>query len=163
MIRRPPRSTLFPYTTLFRSLLGWTQQARVDLDLGAGAQVLDEVVDHAHLGPHGQLRAQSAAAFPLFAPVPLQSFQAPLELKQAGFDHVKVTTVCTYYTRTGMFDGASSAPLLPILDPDDVVDEARRHARSVHEDVILLVMPADHVIKDVAAFQADVVARITAQ
>src|SRR5256885_5545850 len=23
MIRRPPRSTLFPYTTLFRSLIGW--------------------------------------------------------------------------------------------------------------------------------------------
>src|SRR2546425_1331772 len=23
MIRRPPRSTLFPYTTLFRSTLGW--------------------------------------------------------------------------------------------------------------------------------------------
>src|SRR2546421_8869862 len=23
MIRRPPRSTLFPYTTLFRSLRGW--------------------------------------------------------------------------------------------------------------------------------------------
>jgi len=47
-----------------------------------------------------------------------------LELKQAGFDHVKVTTVCPYYVRTGMFDGASSAPLLPILDPDDVVAEA---------------------------------------
>src|SRR2546427_8322785 len=24
MIRRPPRSTLFPYTTLFRSLTSWT-------------------------------------------------------------------------------------------------------------------------------------------
>src|SRR2546430_5669055 len=24
MIRRPPRSTLFPYTTLFRSLMRWT-------------------------------------------------------------------------------------------------------------------------------------------
>lgn len=47
-----------------------------------------------------------------------------LELKQAGFDHVKVTTVCPYYTRTGMFDGAKSAPLLPLLDPDHVVDEA---------------------------------------
>ncbi|HSL60082.1 MAG TPA: SDR family NAD(P)-dependent oxidoreductase [Acidimicrobiales bacterium] len=47
-----------------------------------------------------------------------------LELKQAGHDHVKVTTVCPYYTRTGMFDGAKSAPLLPILDPTDVVDEA---------------------------------------
>src|SRR2546422_6938685 len=27
MIRRPPRSTLFPYTTLFRSLSGWTSSA----------------------------------------------------------------------------------------------------------------------------------------
>src|SRR2546425_7009218 len=27
MIRRPPRSTLFPYTTLFRSRLYWLQRA----------------------------------------------------------------------------------------------------------------------------------------
>src|SRR3989442_1013290 len=32
MIRRPPRSTLFPYTTLFRSLLG---QAQGVVQLGA--------------------------------------------------------------------------------------------------------------------------------
>jgi short-subunit dehydrogenase len=47
-----------------------------------------------------------------------------LELKQADHDHVKVTTVCPYYTRTGMFEGAKSAPLLPILDPAEVVGEA---------------------------------------
>ena len=47
-----------------------------------------------------------------------------LELKQAGHEHVKVTTVCPYYIRTGMFDGARSAPLLPSLDPADVVEEA---------------------------------------
>ncbi|MGB8858030.1 MAG: SDR family NAD(P)-dependent oxidoreductase [Ilumatobacteraceae bacterium] len=47
-----------------------------------------------------------------------------LELKQAGLDHVKVTTVCPYYVRTGMFDGARSAPLLPLLEPADVVEEA---------------------------------------
>jgi short-subunit dehydrogenase len=47
-----------------------------------------------------------------------------LELKQAGHDHVKVTTVCPYYVRTGMFEGARSAPLLPLLDPADVVEEA---------------------------------------
>lgn len=47
-----------------------------------------------------------------------------LELKQAGLDHVKVTTVCPYYVRTGMFEGAKSAPLLPLLDPADVVQEA---------------------------------------
>src|SRR5256885_7532673 len=28
MIRRPPRSTLFPYTTLFRSVLFWEADAR---------------------------------------------------------------------------------------------------------------------------------------
>src|SRR5258707_2920742 len=33
MIRRPPRSTLFPYTTLFRSLcLGWARADHPDLD-----------------------------------------------------------------------------------------------------------------------------------
>jgi len=47
-----------------------------------------------------------------------------LELKQAGLDHVKVTTACPYYVNTGMFDGAKSAPLLPILEPADVVDES---------------------------------------
>src|SRR6266536_5035658 len=29
MIRRPPRSTLFPYTTLFRSLFGGAPQVRI--------------------------------------------------------------------------------------------------------------------------------------
>src|SRR2546430_12273474 len=28
MIRRPPRSTLFPYTTLFRSLAPWASEVR---------------------------------------------------------------------------------------------------------------------------------------
>src|SRR3712207_9394084 len=42
MIRRPPRSTLFPYTTLFRSLAGGRQDlARVeagrDLEVGPAA------------------------------------------------------------------------------------------------------------------------------
>src|SRR2546430_5764247 len=30
MIRRPPRSTLFPYTTLFRSVVGISESARPD-------------------------------------------------------------------------------------------------------------------------------------
>src|SRR3989442_9263373 len=45
MIRRPPRSTLFPYTTLFRSVIGnatiygslWTQD--IDLNVGGSAVV----------------------------------------------------------------------------------------------------------------------------
>src|SRR2546430_10108785 len=30
MIRRPPRSTLFPYTTLFRSMTGWYAERTPD-------------------------------------------------------------------------------------------------------------------------------------
>src|SRR3712207_7241917 len=43
MIRRPPRSTLFPYTTLFRSLrVGTGRDDEVVLELGARA-VVDQV------------------------------------------------------------------------------------------------------------------------
>src|SRR5258708_11379539 len=39
MIRRPPRSTLFPYTTLFRSnCIPLAHQARLDSDSGVGSQ-----------------------------------------------------------------------------------------------------------------------------
>ena len=46
-----------------------------------------------------------------------------LELEQAGHDHVKVTTVCPYYIKTGMFEGAKSALLVPLLEPEDVCAE----------------------------------------
>src|SRR2546430_13269639 len=37
MIRRPPRSTLFPYTTLFRSLTAYCTDEYIAAALGAGA------------------------------------------------------------------------------------------------------------------------------
>src|SRR3712207_8319894 len=50
MIRRPPRSTLFPYTTLFRSLVFGERGERVRLDGGDGQQRDDDD------GPHAQTR-----------------------------------------------------------------------------------------------------------
>src|SRR5438132_8485437 len=45
MIRRPPRSTLFPYTTLFRSTFGMDGDYRLRLTAGDGAATaFDEVV-----------------------------------------------------------------------------------------------------------------------
>src|SRR2546429_2092403 len=43
MIRRPPRSTLFPYTTLFRSLDPLGDRRRIDVDVDDPARVLREV------------------------------------------------------------------------------------------------------------------------
>src|SRR2546430_10133703 len=40
MIRRPPRSTLFPYTTLFRSLRHWSD--RLEANLAAARRHADE-------------------------------------------------------------------------------------------------------------------------
>src|SRR3712207_7765061 len=45
MIRRPPRSTLFPYTTLFRSLLG-APRALLDGELVADVLALHQVDHH---------------------------------------------------------------------------------------------------------------------
>src|SRR2546422_3609163 len=54
MIRRPPRSTLFPYTTLFRSLSG---RAR----LGAAAPPLDAAGHRRHRGADRHLVRGGAA------------------------------------------------------------------------------------------------------
>src|SRR2546426_1292524 len=44
MIRRPPRSTLFPYTTLFRSLIGFNRDG-VAADARRIAGVIEDVAD----------------------------------------------------------------------------------------------------------------------
>src|SRR3712207_9428809 len=42
MIRRPPRSTLFPYTTLFRARPGRARHAGGRLATGGGGRVIDQ-------------------------------------------------------------------------------------------------------------------------
>src|SRR2546425_12986507 len=63
MIRRPPRSTLFPYTTLFRSSLF----SRRLLDLGRGAlfenHLADVIAQIEQLADRGPAFVAGAAAF----------------------------------------------------------------------------------------------------
>src|SRR3712207_8040536 len=61
MIRRPPRSTLFPYTTLFRS--GAAQQQKLRGDQAEGAEVVDALV-----GPHPAVHGQVLPSFHLTVP-----------------------------------------------------------------------------------------------
>src|SRR2546430_14474535 len=56
MIRRPPRSTLFPYTTLFRSLLAVAQVA-ADREVREEPRVLEYVPDAPALHRHGDAGA----------------------------------------------------------------------------------------------------------
>src|SRR5256885_3741247 len=49
MIRRPPRSTLFPYTTLFRS----TRGADLELDEHHAASLLQVIEEEARRRPYG--------------------------------------------------------------------------------------------------------------
>src|SRR3712207_7500189 len=53
MIRRPPRSTLFPYTTLFRSSTGHTIESSVIVSVRCGA-------GRAQLGPNSSVRSRVA-------------------------------------------------------------------------------------------------------
>src|SRR3712207_1360907 len=66
MIRRPPRSTLFPYTTLFRSLKGLKERDLLPLDDDLAKTVADvdtleelrrEIRDDLHQGKTAEARA----------------------------------------------------------------------------------------------------------
>lgn len=91
-----------------------------DMVRAAGETRLLNIASAAGFTPNPRMAAYAASKWAVIG----WSDSVRLELKQAGIEHVKVTTVCPYYVRTGMFEGAKSAPLLPILDPAEVVEEA---------------------------------------
>src|SRR2546427_7361815 len=88
MIRRPPRSTLFPYTTLFRSSRG----ARIlkTIRFGAGAQALAVRLD--------------TFAEPAFSA--LEGMNAVLERRKGGLGQIRRAHVWT--PLTGKYHMASS-------------------------------------------------------
>jgi len=61
-----------------------------------------------------------------------------LELLQAGHHHIKVTTFCPSYIKTGMFDGARGPLLTPLMEPSAVTE---RVWRAMKEGTPILMMP----------------------
>src|SRR5258707_6132012 len=61
MIRRPPRSTLFPYTTLFRSDIGRLEAAH-DVEQGAQAILQEHIELEKRLGDRKSTRLNSSHA-----------------------------------------------------------------------------------------------------
>src|SRR2546426_11154589 len=103
MIRRPPRSTLFPYTTLFRSLR--------HLELGEVAQAAHHLTLHLGLdvGQPDELALGRVGEVPLRGP--------PLELIEVGHDQDdrELALVAEH-------DGARHE----LVQPDRVLDRLRR-------------------------------------
>src|SRR5690349_21952845 len=106
MIRRPPRSTLFPYTTLFRSLLmraGWVKRVLF---------VADRIA----------LVNQAAGAFKMHLP---DSAPVNLVTERSGEGRVFIST---YPTMMGLIDGKQEG--LAKFGPGHfdliVIDEAHR-------------------------------------
>lgn len=61
-----------------------------------------------------------------------------LELKQAGHHHIKVTTFCPSYIKTGMFEGARGPLLTPLLEPAAVTE---RVWQAMKAGTPMLMMP----------------------
>src|SRR3989449_11749141 len=61
MIRRPPRSTLFPYTTLFRSYISFTSGVTM---AGLSARIIFRNNDNPGGGPHETDVTRSVAGIP---------------------------------------------------------------------------------------------------
>src|SRR2546427_12740442 len=91
MIRRPPRSTLFPYTTLFRSTLDQLLLGRpLDLlqlrdrlsdeapDAGAGKPAIDHRLRAAHAGRDLRLARNGSRIAPVLLAFLLGTPSAPL-------------------------------------------------------------------------------------
>src|ERR1043166_9553387 len=67
MIRRPPRSTLFPYTTLFRSLLFRKPFQRERHRVGADRQVRDAILPAARSEEHtSELQSRFGISYAVF-------------------------------------------------------------------------------------------------
>lgn len=61
-----------------------------------------------------------------------------LELAQAGHRHVKVTTFCPSYIKTGMFEGARGPLMTPLMEPEAVTE---RVWQAMKEGAPMLMMP----------------------
>src|SRR2546422_2170737 len=89
MIRRPPRSTLFPYTTLFRSLVQKLAQPWL---------VLPDIADRAHaveeeqLGDRKSTRLNSSHGYISYAVFCLKKKKQRTKSLKSAHDHSKTRT-----------------------------------------------------------------------
>src|SRR2546426_3652812 len=99
MIRRPPRSTLFPYTTLFRSALkrSWPEEGTWTLVITANQGPGDGATAVVDLGSDGAVAAirvptMQRGAWTVPAPVSLADIDASLRTRAAALARDRKST-----------------------------------------------------------------------
>src|SRR3712207_9383935 len=108
MIRRPPRSTLFPYTTLFRSNLDEATVSEIESRMEELRGVLD--TDDA-----GQIRAKSEALM-----------ESSHKLAQAVYERVQAQQAASGATADGGGAGASDEEVVEEADYEVIDEEAKQ-------------------------------------
>src|SRR5256885_4484642 len=90
MIRRPPRSTLFPYTTLFRSTVRETQRCSPGLGAGACAVGASE-----RCGDRKSTRLNSShlvISYAVFCLKKKKNYTKPLNIAAVKFERLYIVT-----------------------------------------------------------------------
>src|SRR3712207_7157619 len=82
MIRRPPRSTLFPYTTLFRSELGLPHESTISKE-----EFLEATLDVWKIRPESATRVGHPAPFPVELPQRLDRKSTRLNSSHANISY----------------------------------------------------------------------------
>src|SRR3712207_7770768 len=83
MIRRPPRSTLFPYTTLFRSVQAGDEAARLDVEVVRQPQQVHQLVHREPVVRTGN--GEREAVLDLDDQVPVRSEEHTSELQSRQY------------------------------------------------------------------------------
>src|SRR2546430_17491590 len=125
MIRRPPRSTLFPYTTLFRSVTGLNPRGLAKESVGVALRAVRHV-NHSHVGSavavayaYGRARTSDATPSDRAAP-PVCARHGPRAEVSPG---VGARVARRRYPRRAASAGFSDAPSGP---PGDCARPSRR-------------------------------------
>src|SRR3989454_12008941 len=95
MIRRPPRSTLFPYTTLFRSAPSWVEQGDVKAGLAQAAKTHEatfttDYVAHMQMEPMNSVVRLDGGAYDIYTGSQFQTMAVGALSKKLGVDPSKI-------------------------------------------------------------------------
>src|SRR5438034_4092251 len=126
LIRRPPRPTLFPYTTLFRSLGGGRHRARGEAVIAAQDERHRPLIERHECGLI-ELLTHLGDVADVFLPLVAQGLRFRNGRREIAFVDDDAAEAADSFAETGDAQGGG-----PHVDAAPVAAEIERHADDVH-------------------------------